>query len=384
MVCVFSITTGEFVIAGILPDIAADVAVSIPSAGLLVTAYALGMIAGGPILTALTARFPRKPLLLVLLVVAIAGNLASALAPAYPVLFVARIVTALVTATFFANAIVIAASTAPPGTQASTVSKLVFGMNLAMILGAPIGTFIGNDFGWRATFLAIAACGAVGSVLVLRLVPDVRDATPGTSAMAELRVFRRRDVQLAITVTAVGNMGLLTVFTYLSPLLVDVTGFAAGTVAVLLLVYGVGATFGNLAGGRLSDRALMPSQIGLLASLAVALVLMWTVSSSIVFTAILVFVIGALGFSVIPGMQARVLTTATAAPTLAVAVNASAYQLAAAIAPWLGGQVINGGLGLRSIYLVGAAVTVAGIAVSCGAWLRDRRVAGVRRSATST
>ncbi|MEU4232226.1 MFS transporter [Nonomuraea sp. NPDC026600] len=374
MLCVFGITTGEFVIAGILPDIADDLAVSIPAAGLLVTAYAIGMIIGGPALTALTARFARRPLILVLLAVVIIGNLASVLAPTYAVLFAARIVTSLVTSTFFANAIVIAASTAPPGKQASTVSKLVFGMNLSMILGAPIGTFIGNGLGWRATFVAIAGCCALGLLLVLRFVPDVQQAAPGTSAPAELRVFRGRDVRLAIAVTAVGNAGLLIVFTYFAPLLTGVTGFAADAVALLLLVYGVGAAVGNVAGGWLSDRALMPSQVSLLAALAATLVLMWAVSAGTTITAVLVFVIGALGFSVIPGMQTRVLTAAAAAPTLAMAVNASAYQLAAAFAAWLGGRVIDGGFGLRSLYLVGAAVTVVGIVVSCYAWFRERGV----------
>ncbi|MGP4095375.1 MFS transporter [Nonomuraea sp. KM90] len=376
MVCVFGITTGEFVIAGILPDVAHDLAVSVPAAGLLVTAYAIGMIVGGPVLTALTARFPRKPLIMILLGITIAGNLASALAPSYPVLFAARVVTALVTSTFFANAIVIAVSTAAPGKQASTVSKLVFGMNLAMILGAPIGTFIGNGHGWRATFLAVAACCAAGFLLVLRLVPDVRDATPATSAVAELRVFRRRDVQLAIAVTAVANAGLLMVFTFFAPLVTDVTGFAGGAVAVLLLVYGVGAAVGNFLGGWLSDRSPMRSQLGLLAVLAVALVGMWAGSGSMAVTAVMVFVVGALGFSVIPGMQARVLATAAQAPTLAMAVNASAYQLAAAFAAWLGGVVIDGGLGLRAVYLAGAAVTVAGIAVSTYAWLHPHTTTG--------
>ncbi|SPL89175.1 putative transmembrane efflux protein [[Actinomadura] parvosata subsp. kistnae] len=372
MLCVFGITTGEFVIAGILPDVARDLAVSIPAAGLLVTAYAIGMIVGGPVLTALTARYPRKPLIMTLLAITIAGNLASALAPAYPVLFAARVVTALVTSTFFANAIVIAVSTAAPGRQASTVSKLVFGMNLAMILGAPIGTFLGSGYGWRAPFLAIAACCAVGLLLVTRLVPDVRDATPATSAVAELRVFRRGDVLLAIAVTAVANAGLLMVFTFFASLVTEISGFAAGAVAVLLLVYGVGAAAGNVAGGRLSDRAPMAAQLGLLAALAAALVAMWALSGNMAATAVMVFVVGALGFSVIPGMQARVLATAAGAPTLAMAVNASAYQLAAAFAAWLGGRVIDGGLGLRALYLVGAVVTVAGIGVSAYAWLRDR------------
>lgn len=372
MWCVFGITTGEFVIAGILPGIATDLAVSIPAAGLLVTAYAIGMIVGGPVLTALTARFPRKPLILVLLGITIAGNLASALAPAYGVLFAARVVTSLVTSTFFANAIVIAVSTAAPGKQASTVSKLVFGMNLSMILGAPIGTFIGNAHGWRATFLVVAACCAAGFALVARLVPDVREPSGEGSAVSELRVFRDRDVRLAIAVTAVGNAGLLMVFTFFAPLVTDVTGFAGGAVAALLLVYGVGAAVGNFLGGRLSDRAPMAAQLGLLGVLAAVLVLMWAGSGSTAVTAVMVFVLGAAGFAVIPGMQARVLATASAAPTLAMAVNASAYQLAAAFAAWLGGRVIDGGLGLRSLYVVAAVVTVAGIAVSSYAWRRSR------------
>jgi len=369
MLCVFGITTGEFVIAGILPDIATGLDVSIPAAGLLVTAYALGMIVGGPLLTALTARFPRKPLILALLAVAVVGNLASAVAPAYPVLFAARILTALVTSTFFANAIVIAATAAPPDKQASTVSKLVLGMNLAMVLGAPIGTVIGNNAGWRATFVAIAACCALGLALIPRMVPATTGAP--TSATAELRVLRAPDVRLAIAVTAVANAGLLVVFTYFAPLLTEVTAVADDTVPVLLLVYGVGAAVGNLVGGRLSDRAPMRSQLTLLAALAAALVLTWLVSTNAPATAVLVFVLGALGFAVIPGMQARVLATAGAAPTLAIAVNASAYQLAAAFAAWLGGTAI--GLGPRSLYLVAAAVTVVGIAVSAYSWARVRR-----------
>lgn len=374
MLCVFGITSGEFVIAGILPDVADDLEVSIPSAGLLVTAYAIGMIVGGPVLTALTARYPRKPLIVGLMVIVVIGNLASALAPVYSVLFVARVVTALITATFFANAVVIAVSTAPEGKQASTVSKLAFGMNLSMMLGAPLGTFIGNNFGWRATFGVIAVVCLLGLLLVLPSVPNVAGATPGGSAVAELRVFRSRDVQLAILITAVANMGLLMVFTYFAPLLTDVSGFAAGSVAVLLVVYGVGAAVGNFAGGWLSDRALMPSQVALLGLLAAGLLLTWAVSGSTVAAAVMVFFVGALGFSVIPGMQTRVLNTASSAPTLAIAVNASAYQVAAALAGWLGGLVIDGP-GLRSVYLAAAAVTVLGILVSCYAWYRDRATA---------
>lgn len=374
ILCVFGITTGEFVVAGILPDVAKGLEVSIPAAGLLVTAYAIGMIFGGPVVTALTAKYPRKQLILVLLVIAVVGNIVSAVAPNYSIAFVARIITALVTSTFFANAIVIAVSTVAPEKAASTVSKLILGMNLAMILGAPLGTWVGNSFGWRSTFVAIAVICALGLVMVMQFVPQVSNDT-STSAFSELKVLRNSPVQLAILVTVVGNAGLLMVFTYFAPLLVDISGFSISTVPVLLLVYGVGATVGNLAGGKLADRALMPSLVGLLAALTVGLLAMWAVGESMIGSAIMVFVLGALGFSIVPGTQARVLGTASSAPTLALAVNASAYQLAAAFASWIGGRIIDSDMGLRAIYPVAAAVTFLGILVCLFAWYKDRRTA---------
>jgi len=345
-------------VAGILPAVAGDLDVSIPAAGLLVTAYALGMIVGGPLLTAITAGRPRKPLVLALLAVAVTGNLLSTLAPGYGVLFAARIVTALVTSTFFANAIVIATTSAPPEKKASTVAKLAFGMNLAMILGAPLGTWLGDAFGWRTTFAAITLCCATGLVLVARFVSDDQ---PGVRARAlgEFTVFRSRELLLAIAITAVANIGVLMVFTYLAPLLTGAAAFPAAAVAPMLLVYGVGATIGNLVGGRLADRALLPSQLGALA-LLVVLLLALRLSPSATLTGVLVFSLGAVGFSVIPGMQARVLATAAAAPTLAIAVNASAYQVAAAFAGWLGGRVVAGP-GLPAIYVVAAGTTVLGV-----------------------
>jgi DHA1 family inner membrane transport protein len=376
MLVVFGLTTGEFVIAGILPEVATGLSVSIPAAGLLVTAYALGMIVGGPVVTVLTARLARKPLIVGLIAVSVIGNVGSAVAPNYTVLLVSRFVSGLVVATFFAVAITTAVSMAPTGKQASTVAKVTLGLNLGIILGAPLGTVIGQNLGWRATFVTVAAVTAVGLLLVLRLVPAQPAATTG-SVLGELRVFASRDVRLAIALTAVGNVGIVTVFTYIAPLLTDVSGFTAGTVPALLVVYGAGAVVGNFLGGWLSDRALMPSLIGLLAVLAGILALFWLVSGVQVAAVILTLVIGALWFAIIPGMQTRVMTTASAAPTLAVAVNASGFQVAAAFAGWLGGQVISGELGLRSIYLVGALLTVAGLAIAVYSLRRDRSQAAV-------
>ncbi|PZG24517.1 hypothetical protein C1I98_35530 [Spongiactinospora gelatinilytica] len=217
MLVIFSLTTGEFVIAGILPDVARDLSVTIPAAGLLVSAYALGMITEGPVITTLTARLPRRPLITGLIATSIAQNTASALAPNYPILLAGRFVAGLVVATFFAVSVATAVSTAPPGRQASTVARLTFGMNLGMIAGTPLGTFIGQHLGWRATFATIAVFSAVALMMVLRYVPGLPAPQVG-SLLGELRVFTRRDVVSAIALTATGNLGVVTVFTYMAPL----------------------------------------------------------------------------------------------------------------------------------------------------------------------
>ncbi|MBW8728455.1 MAG: MFS transporter [Inquilinus limosus] len=368
--CAFALTTAEFVIAGLLPEVAAGLSVSTSAAGHLVTAYALGMAAGGPVLTLLTAGLPRKPLATALLAIFIAGNLAAAAAPGYAVLLAGRAVSGSVVATFFAMAVVTAASLAPAGRQASAVAKVALGFNLAMILGAPIGTALGQQFGWRATFLAIAGLAAIALVLLVRLVP-MHGAAAGSVA-AELRVLRSRDLQLALALTALGNAGVLMVFTYLAPLLTQVAGFAAAAVPVLLLAYGLGATLGNLAGGWLSDRALLPSLIGLLAALAAVLALGIVAGGERIPAAALMVATGALAFAVIPGMQTRVLATAGAAPTLGIALNASGFQIAAATAAWLGGRVIDGP-GLAALYPVGAVVTLLGAGLAYASWRRARR-----------
>ncbi|MFE6510510.1 MFS transporter [Nocardioides sp. NPDC057767] len=363
MFCVFSITTGEFVVAGILPDVATDLGVTVGSAGLLVTAYAVGMIIGGPVLTAVTAAVDRKPLMLSLLAVAVLGNAVSALAPGFSLLLVARVVTALVTSTFFAQAIVIAVQSAPPERAGSTVARLAFGMNLAMILGAPLGTQIGGQCGWRATFAAIAVACLIGLALVLwQLTPPPEAGR--TSAVSELSVLRRTPVLLALAVTAVGNVGVLTVFSYLAPLLTDLAGHPSSRLPLLLLAYGVGATIGNLVGGALHDRNPRLFQPGLLGLLAATLLATWLVASSTALTGAAVVVIGLFGFAIIPGMQARVMATAGEAPTLAMAVNASGYQVAAAGAGIVGGLIADSAAGPRPIYLAGAVLTVCGLALT--------------------
>lgn len=205
--CAFSVTTAEFVIAGILPQVAAGLAVSIPAAGHLVTAYAIGMIVGSPLVTLLTVSLPRKPLMVTLLLVFIAGNVLAAIAPNYLMLLAARLLSGSVVGTFFALAVVVAASLAEPGKQASAIAKVAFGFNLAMILGAPLGTLLSQQFGWRATFVAIAVFASVAAICLAKLVPVRAIPTTG-SIVGELRVLKNRDLQLALATTAVGNAGV--------------------------------------------------------------------------------------------------------------------------------------------------------------------------------
>ncbi|MGY1942529.1 MFS transporter [Nocardia asiatica] len=360
MFCVFSITTGEFVVAGILPEIATDLGVTVGTAGLSVTAYAVGMIIGGPVLTAVTAGADRKPLMLGLLAVAVVGNAVSALAPEFSLLLAARVITALVTSTFFAQAIVIAVQSAPPERAGTMVARLAFGMNLAMILGAPIGTQIGGQWGWRSTFAAIAVECLIGLGLVFwQLTPPREEGR--ASAASELRVLRQAPVLLALAITAVGNVGVLMVFSYLAPLLTDLGGHSTTRLPILLLAYGVGATIGNLVGGTLYDRNPRLFQPAFLGLLAATLVGTWFVATSTALTGVAVVVIGLFGFAIIPGMQARVMMTAGDAPTLAMAVNASGYQVAAACAGLFGGLIADSTAGPRPIYLAAAGLTMCGL-----------------------
>ncbi|GLZ78044.1 MFS transporter [Actinorhabdospora filicis] len=370
MLVVFGLTTGEFVIAGILPEVAADLTVSIPAAGLLVTAYAVGMILGGPLVTVATARIPRRPLISGLIAVSVAANAASAVAPGYGVLLATRFAAGFVVATFFAVAIATAVSTAPPGRQASTVAKIALGLNLGIILGTPAGTLIGQHLGWRATFAAVAVLTSAAWALVAWSVPAGPPIATGP-VLGELRVLTRRDVRLAIALTVLGNIGVVTVFTFITPLLTEVSGFAAGTVPVLLLVYGAGAVVGNHLGGRLADRALLPSLTWLLTALMATLTLFWALAGHQIAALVLTFATGVLAFAIVPGMQTRVMTAAGRAPALALAVNASGFQLAAAAAAWLGGVVIDGP-GVRAIYPVAAALTATGLAVALISRRRER------------
>jgi DHA1 family inner membrane transport protein len=374
MVAVFGVGTAEYVIAGILPTMAEELDVSVPQAGQLVTAYALSVVVGGPILTAATAKLDRLAVMRVLLVLFLLGNLAAAVAPSFGALIVARVISALTHSTLFAIALVMASSLARPGRESSAIARVALGLNLATVLGVPIGTQIGLAAGWRATFVFVAVATALALVLVsatVRLQPQRRAEG---SAFAEFRVLRNRNVLLAMLMTVLGQTGLFTFYTYVTPYLTDVSGVAAGSVVAVLLLFGFGGAVGNVIGGRLADRNLLGSLAVLLALGVAVLLLLGTFGSIPWLAVVLVFLLGVTGFSVIPALQTRIISSAGDSPTLALALNISAFQIANALGSVIGGATVAGRPGVGWTPYVGAIPTALAVVVAVAV----RRSAGRR------
>lgn len=338
----FAIGMTEFIIMGLLPEVSADLQVSIPMAGLLITGYALGVAVSAPFITIATHRVPRKALLLLLMIIFIAGNALAALASNYAVLMVARILAALTHGSFFGVGSVIASQLVPKEKRAGAIAIMFTGLTLANILGVPIGTFIGQAYGWRATFWLITVIGFIALLGIVGLVPKVK-ATP-SSLSQELGVLRRPTVQVALLMTVFGFGGVFTAFSYIAPILTDITGFSASSVSYILVLFGVGITLGNIYGGKLADRALLPSLLGILLVLAVVLAV-FSVTDTV------------------PGLQLHMLNMAKEAPTLASSLNIAAFNLGNAIGAYIGGLVIDYGIGggLPAVPWVASLVTVIGL-----------------------
>ncbi|OZM84069.1 MFS transporter [Pseudonocardia sp. MH-G8] len=368
----FAIGTTEFVPTGLLPEIAADFGVDIPAAGLLISGYALGVFVGAPLLTAAATRLRRKPVLLALLGLFVIGNIGSALAPDYPTMMTSRIVASLCHGAFFGVGSVVAAGLVAPTRRAAAIAMMFTGLTLSNVLGVPLGTLVGQAYGWRATFWVVAALGVAGAVGVLALVPD-RPADPAADLRAELSAFRRPQVWLALGMTALGFGGMFASFTYVAPLMVDVAGFPAGALTWLVLLFGAGLVVGNLLGARAADRALMPTIVVSIAALAVVLAAFTVTVRSPVPAAVTLFLLGVAAFATVPGLQTRVLDAAGTAGTLASAVNIGVFNLGNAVGAWLGGLVIAAGLGFPAANAVGAAMAVGGLAVAVVALVLDRR-----------
>ena len=371
-VAAFGIGTTEFVILGLLPEVAQDLAVTIPAAGMLVSAYALGVAVGGPILAVATARLPRKTTLAWLMALFILGNVGCALAPNYQWLMVARVATAFCHAAFFGIGAVVAGSVVEPHKRAQAMSLMFAGLTLANVLGVPLGTLMGQHLGWRSTFWAVAVIGVLAILAVLRWVPNLRHTLSG-SALGEFRVLRNKQVWLALALSVVASTSMFTVFTYIAPILRDVTGVSPQNVSGVLLLCGVGLTIGNLLGGRLADWRLMPSLIGIFSVLAVVLVAFHFTSAWLWPSVATVVLWGLVSFSAGTPLQARVISQAGDAPSLASTLNIGAFNLGNAIGAWLGGAVITAGGSLQSIPLVAACVTLCALALAVYvAWLDQR------------
>jgi MFS transporter, DHA1 family, inner membrane transport protein len=361
---------------GLLPEVARDLSVSIPSAGLLVSGYALGVAAGAPLLAVLTSRMPRKLSLQLLMAIFVIGNVMCAVAGDYRMLMIARIVTSFAHGSFFGIGAVVAASLVPREKQASAIALMFTGLTLANVLGVPFGTFVGQNFGWRVSFWIVAGLGVLSLAGIAALVPNRHDAGP-VGLAREVRVLKEPQVWLALAMTVLGFGGVFVVFTYIAPILEEVSGFSARAVTLVLVVFGAGLTLGNIVGGKLADRALMPSLMGILLALAAVMGVFAKTSHLPVPAAVTVFVWGIAAFATVPPLQMRVVEKARHAPNLASTLNIGAFNVGNAGGAWLGGLALTHGLKLDTLPWVAVGVTLAALAVTVVA----ARMDGVGRAA---
>ncbi len=362
----FGIGLTEFVIMGLLPQVAADFRVTEATAGWLISGYALAVVVGALGLTAAVTRFERKPVLAVLMVLFIAGNLVSALAPDYSIMMAGRIIAALSHGAFFGIGAVVAASMVAPTKKAGAIAIMFTGLTAANVLGVPFGTMLGQAAGWRSTFWAITVIGVLALAGILALVP--RDRLRRVAAAAgglrgELRAFRSGQVWLSILVTILGYGGMFGAFTYIAFTLTEVTGFSATTVPWLLILFGVGLFIGNTLGGKAADRNVDRTLLVVLAVLVVVLVVFALTAGNQPVTIASMVLLGGFGFATVPGLQMRVMKYASSAPTLASGANIGAFNVGNALGAWMGGVTITAGLGYTSPIWAGAGITLLGLAV---------------------
>lgn len=371
----FGIGTTEFVIMGLLLQVAADLQVSLATAGLLISGYALGVFVGAPLLTAATSRVPRKTALLALMALFTLGNVACALAPNYAVLMVARVLTSLAHGTFFGVGAVVAISVVPAERKASALSTVFMGLTVATLLGVPAGAWLGLHHGWRSTFWAVALIGLLAMGVIAAFV-SAREAGCGSavSLREELKVLKRVHVLLGLAATVLGFAGVFTVFTFIQPLLTRASGFDEAGVSWILLMFGVGMIGGNVLGGRLADRAPIRALLGALAGLALVLAVMGFAMGHRATAVAFVGLLGAAAFTTVAPLQLRVLSQAEGAgQSMASSLNIAAFNLGNALGAWLGGVVIDRGPGLAALPWVASALTVCGLAVAGFSVWQERR-----------
>ncbi|MFD8386865.1 MFS transporter [Streptomyces sp. NPDC059679] len=374
----FGIGTTEFVIMGLLPEVADEFHVSIPTAGYATTGYALGVVFGAPLLTLLGTRLTRKQMLTTLMGLFIAGNLLSAFAPAFLLLLAGRVLASFAHGAFFGIGAVVAADLVAPHKRAQAIATMFTGLTVANVVGVPMGTWIGQTFGWRASFLAVAGLGVLGLAGIAALVP--RQPGPAAARLGqELAAFRNPQVWLAMIMTVLGFGGVFAAITYITPMMVDVAGYSGSAVTWLLVLFGLGLVGGNLIGGRYADRALMRMLYLTLGGLAVVLAAFGFTAHNKIAAAATLVLVGAFGFATVAPLQKRVMDQAPDAPTLASAANIGAFNLGNALAAWLGGIVISAGMGYTAPNWVGALMAAAALGTAVLSATLERRTARTGR-----
>lgn len=370
----FAIGTSEFVIAGILPAVSTDLAISIPVAGYLVSLYALGVAIGGPVLATFTGRFPRKRLLMVYVGIFCVGYVACALAPTYAALLLARAAIALIHGAFFGTAMVVASDVVEEWRRGFAISLILSGLTVANIVGVPVGTAIGNAFGWRMTFWAVAAAGLASFALIAALVPSERmkDGEQG-GILAGIKALGREPVYSSLAIIIVQTIGQFALYTYIAPFLTDVAGVPLDTVPWLLLLIGLGSTIGILGGGRLADWKLMPSLTLMLALQVVMYALMAAFAANAIVLSAVLLVWGAAVFGFAAPAQSRILSNTRDAPLLASSLIPSAFNVAIAGGAWLGGTLIDRGTPYTMLPWIGVVAAAVAMAISVASWMRERQ-----------
>ena len=363
----FGIGTTEFVIMGLLPEVATDLSVSVPTAGLLITGYALGVAIGAPIMALLTSKLQRRKALLILMGIFILGNLLCALSTGYGLLMAARVVTALCHGAFFGIGSVEAASLAPPNRKASAIAMMFTGLTLANVLGVPFGTLLGQEAGWRMTFFAVSAIGVLAFIALFRFLPK-RTEDHDVSIVAELAALRNGRIWLALSITVLFSAAVFTLFTYIAPILQQVTGLTPRGTSYTLLLIGVGLTLGNVVGGRLADWKLVPTIFGVFALLILLQMLFHWTSRDLVGAEITLFLWGGVFFAGCSAVHYNALKTGADAPNLTSTLSIGAFNTGNALGAWAGSMTIDAGFALRTVPIVaslfvGAAMVMAAIFV---------------------
>lgn len=377
-IAAYAIGTTEFVIVGLLPTVATDLNITLPLAGLIVSVYALGVTFGAPVLTALTAGFGRKPLLLGLMALFVLGNLLAALSPTYELLLVARVLSAFAHGVFFSVGATIAADLVPEDRRASAIAMMFMGLTVAIVTGVPLGTVIGQHFGWRATFWAVAALGVIAFAGIAALLPNNLQKAPSAGLLEQVKVLGSGRLLLAFAMTALGYGGTFVAFTFLASILQDITGFAESSVSLILVIYGIAIAAGNIAGGRIANRNPVKAlSVLLLLQVIVLLVFSYTAVSPF-WTLPTLAALGFLSFATVPGLQLYVVQLAKehrpGAVDVASALNIAAFNLGIAVGAWIGGMVVQSSLGLGATPWVGAILVVGAFGLTLWSSALDNRV----------